>query len=106
MRKSEGKNTCSHDKKKINIRRKEVGYKDWWDRSCIRKKREVKRIYWKWRKGRIGRGEYVKKRKEIRELYKDKQKEKRTEEEELKKKRSGHMEIYKQAKEKKRSKRQ
>lgn len=34
-------------KKGIKIRRKQLGYKDWWDRSCSRKKREVKRIYWK-----------------------------------------------------------
>lgn len=40
--------------KKIKIRRKELGYKDWWDRSCTRKKREMKRSYRKWRVGNEG----------------------------------------------------
>lgn len=31
--------------KEREIKRKELGQKDWWDRSCTRKKREVKRIY-------------------------------------------------------------
>lgn len=47
--------------KKIKIRRKEFGYKDWWDRSCTRKKREVKRSYKKWRIGNEG----ITKKKEI-----------------------------------------
>lgn len=40
-------------RKKIKKKRKELGFKDWWDRSCTRKKREVKRIYIKWKRGKI-----------------------------------------------------
>lgn len=31
-------------RKKIKKKRKKLGFKDWWDRSCTRKKREVKRF--------------------------------------------------------------
>lgn len=32
-------------KKKIKKRRRKLGDKEWWDRSCTKKKREVERIY-------------------------------------------------------------
>lgn len=35
--------------------KKDLGHKDWWDRECTRKKKEVQRCYKKWRRGRIGR---------------------------------------------------
>lgn len=25
--------------------KRKIGYKDWWDRSCTNKKREIKKIY-------------------------------------------------------------
>jgi len=54
--------------------------------SCSRKKREMKRIYRKWKNGKETGKKYLEKRKEFRELLKKKQKEKREEEEdELKK---------------------
>lgn len=37
--------------KKWKIKKKVIGHKDWWDRSCTKKKRETKGIYRKWRKG-------------------------------------------------------
>ncbi|KYN00148.1 hypothetical protein ALC62_09082 [Cyphomyrmex costatus] len=71
-------------KKRRIIRRKALGYKDWWDRSCTRKKRAVKRIFWKWRAGKIEKTEYIKEKKNFKDLLEEKQREKRvTEEEEL-----------------------
>lgn len=32
-------------RKRYKRRRKKIGYKDWWDRQCTKKKREVQRIY-------------------------------------------------------------
>lgn len=34
-------------RKKIKGKKKDLGHKDWWDRSCTKKKREIKRI-WKY----------------------------------------------------------
>lgn len=38
---------------KVKFRRKNIGYRNWWDRSCTRKKKEVCRTYRKWRKERV-----------------------------------------------------
>jgi len=46
-------------RKKKKWRRKEIGHKDWWDRSCTKKKRELKRIYRRWRKGKVLRERYI-----------------------------------------------
>jgi len=32
-------------KKEIRRKRKKLGHKDWWDRSCTKKKRKVKITY-------------------------------------------------------------
>lgn len=56
-------------KKEIKIKKRKLGRKDWWDRSCTKKKREVKSWYRKWKKGRSSRERYVKARKEMKELY-------------------------------------
>lgn len=69
-------------KKEIKIKKRKLGHKDWWDRSCTKKKREVKSWYRKWRKGRLSRERYVKARKEMKELYVRRQQKKREEEEE------------------------
>lgn len=36
-------------KKKLRRVKKEIEYKDSWDRNCTRKKRQVKKIYRRWR---------------------------------------------------------
>lgn len=46
-------------RKKIKKKRKKLGFEDWWDRSCTRKKREVKRIYIKWKRGKIEKEKYM-----------------------------------------------
>jgi len=69
-------------RKRIRIKDKELGDKDWWDRRCTRRKRELKKVYWRWRKGKIGRNRYVKERKKFRSLLEEVQKEKRIREEE------------------------
>lgn len=75
-------------------RRKELGFKDWCDKSCIRKKREVKRSYKKWKREKIGKEKYMEERK-FRELLEKKQKEKREEEEEELKKLKKEAEVWK-----------
>jgi len=40
-------------------KKKEIEYKNWWDRSCTRKKREVKRIYRRWREGKVGKERFL-----------------------------------------------
>jgi len=68
---------------KKEIRRKRMlGYKDWWDKSCTTMKRRMKRIYSRWRKEKVVRGRYVEERKLFKKWLEKKQKEKREEEEE------------------------
>jgi len=62
-------------------RRKEIGYKNWWDRSC-RKKREVKRIHRRWRKGKTLREKYMEEKRKFNLWVMEKQREKREKEEE------------------------
>ncbi|XP_077270175.1 uncharacterized protein LOC143901623 [Temnothorax americanus] len=60
-------------RKRITIRRKKIGEKDWWDEECKRKKRGLKRTYKGWRMGKEGKEVYVKLRREFRELYRRKE---------------------------------
>lgn len=76
------------------FRRKELGHKDWWDKECTRKKNEVKRIYTKWRGGKIERESYIKKKKKLRELFEKKQKDKRRKEEEKFRKFTKENEVW------------
>jgi len=39
-------------KKKVKRRKRYIDYKNWWDISCSKKKREVKRICRKWKNGK------------------------------------------------------
>lgn len=68
-------------KKKVITKRKELGHKDWWDKQCSRKKREVQRCYKRWRKGRVTREKYLEEKKRLRELAEKKQRENREREE-------------------------
>lgn len=47
-------------------RRKELGFKDWCDKSYTRKKREVKRSYKKWKREKIGKEKYMEERRKFR----------------------------------------
>ncbi|XP_024891452.1 trichohyalin-like [Temnothorax curvispinosus] len=70
---------------KVKKRRK-IGHKDWWDRSCTRKKREVKRKYRRWRCGKGSKKDYLKEKKCLKGWLESKRMEKRMrEEEELRK---------------------
>jgi len=75
-------------------KKKEIGHKDWWDRSCTRKKREVKRAYRRWRKGKVGRGRFLEEKAKFKELVERRQKEKREEDEEELKKIKSEVEIW------------
>lgn len=50
-------------RKYTKIRNREIGHKDWWDRSCTRKKKKVKRAYIKWKKGKKDKEDYWEERK-------------------------------------------
>lgn len=67
--------------KEKKIIKKQIGHKDWWDRQCTRKKRKVKRIYVKWKKGKGMEKRYVEERKSFRIFLEEKRKKKREEEE-------------------------
>ncbi|XP_077277120.1 uncharacterized protein LOC143905535 [Temnothorax americanus] len=69
-------------RKEIKIKNRKIGFKDWWDRNCTRKKREVKRMYMSWRKGKVGRRRYMEERNSMKALFEQKRKEKRIKEEE------------------------
>ncbi|XP_029676802.1 uncharacterized protein LOC115243745 [Formica exsecta] len=72
-------------RKKVAKRKIELGQKDWWDRQCYKKKREVRICYKKWRKGKTGKEKYMEERRKLKKLAERKQREKREgEEKELK----------------------
>jgi len=64
------------ERKRIRIRRRKKGFKDWWNRDCIRRKRKVQRNSNTWRKGKIGRDQYLEEKKKLRKFMERKQKEK------------------------------
>lgn len=69
----------------MKLKRREVGYKEWWNWSCTKMKRKVCREYRRWKKGKISRGKYMEERKSMKEHFEKRKKEKREEEgEELK----------------------
>lgn len=67
-------------KKRIRVTKKELGHRDWWDRNCTRKKKEVQRTYKQWRRCVVSREKYLEEKKKLRDLQDLKQKEKREEE--------------------------
>lgn len=69
-------------KKKVKMRKRKLGDKDWWDKSCTKKKREVVRIYKRWRNGKVTREErLMQEKKELKALCERKQRENREKEE-------------------------
>ncbi|EZA53827.1 hypothetical protein X777_06701 [Ooceraea biroi] len=61
-------------------KRKKLGYKDWWDKECTRKKREIIRRYRKWKKGTGRREDFINSKRELQELLVKKKAEKREKE--------------------------
>lgn len=81
-------------RKEIKIKRKRLRHKDWWDRSCTRKKREVKNWYSELRIGVTTKERYLVAKKERKELQIKKQQEKRKEEEAKLKKLRKDTEVW------------
>lgn len=81
--------------KERRSRKKKLGHKDWWNRSCTRKKREVKRAYRKWRKGVITRKKFLEQKKELKEYLEERRKNKRKEEEVMLRSMQNETEIWK-----------
>lgn len=67
--------------KEKKIRQRCIGYKDWWDREYTKKKRRVKRVYVRWRRGKGTKEGYMQERKNFRLLLEKKRKKKKEEEE-------------------------
>jgi len=80
-------------RKEIRRKRQVLGYKDW-DKSCTMMKRRVKRIYSKWRKGKVMRERYMEEKKLFRKWLEKKHKEKREEEEKKLKRIKKEIEIW------------
>jgi len=64
-------------RKRIKIRKRKVGFKDWWDRGCTKQKRRVQRGGILWRKGRLSLEKYMMEKRKFKEFLIEKQKEKR-----------------------------
>jgi len=54
-------------KEEYRRRKRKLGFKDWWDRSCTKKKRLVHRQYRRWKSGKVNRESYVEERKKMKE---------------------------------------
>lgn len=67
--------------KERNNKKKDIGHEDWWDRSCTKKKRKMKRTYRRWRKRKGAKEDFIESRKRLRAFLIRKRKEKRKEEE-------------------------
>lgn len=63
------------------IGRRKIGYKDWWDRNCMKEKRALHRLHGNWKRGKISREKYIIGRKKWKEWLGEKQKEWRRQEE-------------------------
>lgn len=68
-------------KEKRRIRRRKLGYKEWWDRGCTKEKRKIVRAYKKWKRGKASREEYMEEKKRV-NLYMEEKRKKKKEEEE------------------------
>lgn len=89
---------------KVKKRIKEIGFKAWWDRSCTKKKREVKRIYKKWKKGKGTREKFLEERKKLREYLESKRRKKRGEEKKELRDLKNEAEVWKYMNKKRRKK--
>ncbi|XP_011641707.1 cilia- and flagella-associated protein 251-like [Pogonomyrmex barbatus] len=61
---------------RIKRRKKKLGYKEWWDRSCTRKKRIVHRLYKGWRIGKSSRERFLEERRSFKEHVEEKKRKK------------------------------
>lgn len=64
-------------RKRIRLKRKRIGEKDWWDAECMRRKKQVKKAYSRWREGKKEKGRYQIMRREFRKLCRRKEEERR-----------------------------
>lgn len=69
-------------KKECKIKNWKLGMKKWWDVDCAKSKREVKKAYREWKKGKTDKTMYLEKRREWRALCKKKEKGHKEKEEE------------------------
>lgn len=69
-------------KEERRVRRKKLGYKEWWDRGCTKEKRKLVRTYKKWKSGKMNREDYKEEKKRVKAYMKEKIKKKKEEEEE------------------------
>lgn len=80
-------------RKRYKRRRKKIGYKDWWDRQCTKKKREIQRIYKRWRQGKENRERYLEEKENFRSCKKGNKKKEREGGRKIKKNKKGRRNV-------------
>lgn len=69
-------------KEEKRMRRRKLGYKEWWDRGCTKEKRKVVKAYKNWKNGRLRRENYLEEKKTVNIYMEGKRKKKKEEQEE------------------------
>lgn len=67
------------DTKEVVWKEEELRKHEWWDKQCRSEKRNVRRSYRRWRKGRIAREEYLEMKKSFKRTCKEKREKRREE---------------------------
>jgi len=70
-------------RKTIKIRRRKIGYKDWWDRECTKRKRKLERDHTRWRRGKVSRERFMEEKRAYTSFLGEKQRKWRNEEERI-----------------------
>jgi len=68
-------------RRKVKIKRRKIGFKDWWDKECTKGKRRLQRLYKDWRRGKVIIAKVMEEKRIYKNLLEEKQKRKREEEE-------------------------
>lgn len=53
-------------KKESRFKRRKIGYKEWWNQGCSKRKRSLHKLYGRWRRGKIERERYIEERRKMR----------------------------------------
>jgi len=80
---------------KVKIKRRKIGFKDWWDRECTKGKRRLQRLYKYWRRGKLILAKVMEEKRRYKNLLEEKQRKKREEEEEELKNIKKEVDVWK-----------
>jgi len=76
-------------------KKRNLGYKEWWDRSCTRRKRIAHRVYRGWRLGKLSREKFIEERRKYREYMEERKRKWKVKEEEELRKLKNEAEVWK-----------